>query len=102
MFSWIRIRLIAVACLSIVCVLPRSFDRLGAADAPGAPYVLRGDLSEIKSKGTIRFLVHGEANYLPRAGDPRAAERSLAEDFATRLGLTAAFVSVAEQDDSIS
>ena len=102
MFSWIRIRLILVACLSIVCVLPRSMDRLGAADAPGSPYVLRGDLSEIKSKGTIRFLVHGEADYLPRAGDPRAAERSLAEDFAARLGLSPVFVSVAEQDDLVS
>ena len=74
----------------------------GAADAPAGPYVLRGDLSEIKSKGSIRFLVHGEADYLPRDGDPRAAERALAEDFANRLGLKPIFVSVAEQDDLVS
>jgi membrane-bound lytic murein transglycosylase F len=73
-----------------------------AADAPAAPYVLRGDLSEIKSKGFIRFLVHGEADYLPRKGDPRAAERALAEEFAIRLGLKPIFVSVEEQDDLIS
>src|SRR5215813_13191214 len=73
-----------------------------AADAPAAPYVLRGDLSEIKSKGFIRFLVHGEADYLPRKGDPRAAERALAKEFAIRLGLKAIFVWVEEQDDLIS
>ena len=73
-----------------------------AADAPAAPYVLRGDLSEIKSQGFIRFLVHGEADYLPRQGDPRVAERALAEEFAIRLGLKPIFVSVEEQDDLIS
>jgi peptidoglycan lytic transglycosylase F len=73
-----------------------------AADAPAAGfYVLKGDYSEIASKGTIRFLFHGDADYLPRAGDPRAAERALAEQLANRLGVKAVFISVAEQDDLI-
>ena len=64
-------------------------------------YVLKGDLAEIRRKGSIRFLVHGEADYLPRAGDPRAAERALAEQLANHLGVKTIFVSVAEQDDLI-
>ena len=77
--------------------------RIDAADAPSSSsYVLQGDLPEIARKGTIRFLVHGEADHLPRAGDPRAAERTLAEDLAERLGVTPVFISVAEQDDLIS
>jgi membrane-bound lytic murein transglycosylase F len=73
-----------------------------AAEAPPAtPYVLKGDYQEIRSKGVIRFLVHGEADYLPRAGDPRAAERALAQEMADRLGVKAEFISVAEQDDLI-
>lgn len=73
-----------------------------AADAPAAGfYVLKGDYAEIASKGAIRFLVHGDADHLPRAGDPRAAERALAEQLANRLALKAVFISVAEQDDLI-
>jgi len=75
------------------------------AQAAGAPasefYVLKGDYSDITDKGTIRFLVHGGADYLPRAKDPRAAERALAENLAKRLGVNAVFISVAEQDDLI-
>jgi membrane-bound lytic murein transglycosylase F len=74
----------------------------GAADAPPADlYVLKGDYGEISRKGMIRFLVHGGADYLPRSGDPRAAERALAEQLANRLGVKAVFISVAEQDDLI-
>jgi membrane-bound lytic murein transglycosylase F len=65
-------------------------------------YTLKGDLPEIKSKGTVRFLVHADADYLPRGADPRAAERALAEEFATWLGVAAVFVPVAEQTDLIS
>ncbi|HEX6801753.1 MAG TPA: transporter substrate-binding domain-containing protein [Candidatus Binatia bacterium] len=64
-------------------------------------YVLKGDYGEIAGKGTIRFLVHGEADYLPRSGDPRTAEHALAEQLANRLGVKAVFISVAEQDDLV-
>jgi len=67
-----------------------------------APYTLKGDLADIKSKGVLRILFHGEADHLPRNGDPRAAERGLAEELATRLGATPTFISVAEQDDLIT
>jgi membrane-bound lytic murein transglycosylase F len=101
MFEWMRIQRIFIACLLMFNIA--SIGGVRAADAPQSPfYTLRGDLSDIKAKRTIRFLVHGEADYLPRAGDPRAAERALAEEFAARLGLRAEFVSVAEQDDLIS
>lgn len=73
-----------------------------ATEAPPAPsYVLKGDYQEIRNRGAIRFLVHGEADYLPRAGDPRAAERALAEELARSLGLEPIFIPVAEQDDLI-
>jgi hypothetical protein len=84
MFNWIQRGVFLIACAVGVFPLgPCVF--VNAADAPAAPYVLRGDISEIKSKGFIRFLVHGEADYLPRTGDPRAAERALAEEFAIRF-----------------
>ena len=73
----------------------------GASDPAPELYVLKGDFREIIDKGTIRFLVHGGADYLPRNKDPRAAERALAEDLARRLGVKPVFVSVAEQDDLI-
>ena len=74
---------------------------LAAAAPQSNSYVLKGDYSEIANKGTIRFLVHGGADYLPRSGDPRAAEHELAEQLANRLGVKADFISVAEQDDLI-
>ena len=70
-----------------------------AADEPS--YLLKGDYQEMRSKNSIRFLIHGEADHLPRSGDPRAAERALAQKLANRLGVTAVFISVAEQDDLI-
>jgi uncharacterized protein (UPF0210 family) len=101
MFNWIRNLLVFTACILAASTLG-SILGVDAADAPSAPvYVVKGDLAEVKSKGAIRFLVHGEADYLPRAGDPRAAEHALAEDLAKKLGLTAVFVPVAEQDDLI-
>ena len=63
--------------------------------------MLKGDLADIIGKGFLRILFHGEPDYLPRAGDPRAEERALAEELASRLGVTPVFVSVAEQDDLI-
>lgn len=68
--------------------------KVSAAAAPKvAAYVLTGDLPALQAKGTIRFLVAGEGEYLPRAGDPAAAERALAEAFAAKLNLKADFVS---------
>jgi hypothetical protein len=58
----------AVVALALVAIAQRS---VSAADAPSSEfYVLKGDYGEIAAKGTIRFLVHGEADYLPRSGDP--------------------------------
>ena len=100
--AWIRTGLVLALCALAVSALTSTIG-VDAASAPASSfYTLQGDLSEIKSKGSIRFLVHGAADYLPRAGDPRAAERALAEDLANRLGLTPVFVSVAEQDDLIA
>jgi membrane-bound lytic murein transglycosylase MltF len=65
-------------------------------------YTLSGDLSEIRAKGVIRFLVHGEADYLPRNGDPKAAEQTLARELAQNLGLTPVFIPVAEQEDLLA
>src|SRR5262245_66348834 len=88
---------------ALFAVLTMAHRTVDAADAPPSSfYVLKGDYSEIASKGTIRFLVHGESDYLPRAGDPRAAERELAEQLAHRLGVNAVFSSVAEQASLIS
>jgi membrane-bound lytic murein transglycosylase F len=101
MFNWIQSGVFFTACALGVFTSGLNAP-VNAAEAPAASYVLRGDLAEIKSKGFIRFLVHGEADYLPRDGDPRAAERALAEEFAIRLGLKPIFVSVAEQDDLVS
>jgi len=88
----------------VLLILSLALAQTVAAQSAGtpAPYTLKGDLADIKSKGTLRILFHGAADYLPRDGDPRAAERALAEDLATRLGLTPVFVSVAEQDDLIT
>src|SRR5262245_48799066 len=74
----------------------------GQSPAPPARYTLKGDLADIKSKGALRILFHGEADHLPRSGDPRVAERGIAEDLAARLGVTPVFISVAEQDDLIT
>ena len=69
--------------------------------AAAPSYLLKGDYQEMRSKNSIRFLIHGEAEHLARSGDPRAAERALAQKLANRLGVTAVFISVAEQDDLI-
>jgi membrane-bound lytic murein transglycosylase F len=73
-----------------------------AQEAPTGFYVLNGDLAEIRAKGSLRFLVHGEADYLPRNGDPKAAEHALARALAQNLGLTPIFVPVAEQSDLLT
>ena len=90
-FSIRKLLVVTVSFLAVFILGP--ILGVDAADAPSAPvYIVKGDLAEVKSKGTIRFLVHGEADYLPRAGDPRAAERALVEDLAGKLGLNAVFV----------
>jgi membrane-bound lytic murein transglycosylase F len=102
MLSWIRTGWVFILIVLSASMLPSELI-VDAADAPSSPvYVVKGDLAEIKSKGTIRFLVHGEPDFLPRAGDPRAAERALAEELANKLGLKPVFVPVAEQDDLIT
>jgi peptidoglycan lytic transglycosylase F len=55
-----------------------------------------GDLSEIRKKGTIRFLVT-DPEYLKRAGDPRADELELALAFARKLNLRGVPVVVADR-----
>jgi membrane-bound lytic murein transglycosylase F len=76
--------------------------KVAAQEEPSPSYTLSGDLSEIRAKGSIRFLVHGEADHLPRGGDPRAAEQALARELAKNLGLTPVFVPVAGQSDLIA
>lgn len=73
---------------------------------PAAPelkttaYLLTGDLPAIQAKGTIRFLVAGGGgDYLPRAGDPAAAEHALAEAFAAKLNLKPEFIG--EESDAL-
>jgi hypothetical protein len=65
MFNWIRnLFLFTAAVLATLTLGP--ILGVDAADAPSSPvYVVKGDLAEVKSKGAIRFLVHGEADYLP-------------------------------------
>src|SRR5262245_57820508 len=77
------------AAIVVACLAGLAPAAAHAQTASQPPYTLKGDLAEIKSKGTLRFLFHGEADHLPRAEDPRAAERGLAEAVAQRLGLTA-------------
>src|SRR5689334_20112744 len=55
------------------------------------------DLSEIKKSGKIRFLVPAAPDYLPRVGDPVAAEIQLAQEFADKLDLKAEFIPVEER-----
>jgi len=95
------IRACLIAIVGVLAVLAPSHPA-GAQTAPPAFYTLKGDQAEIKAKGWIRFLVHGEVDYLPRAGDPRGAERALAEELANRLGVKHVFISVPEQDDLIA
>src|SRR5262245_49879121 len=103
--NWTRLGALLVAGLAVTLALapnPRVRAQAPATpQSPPAPYTLKGDLGEIQGKGFIRFLYHGEPDYLPRAGDPHAEERSLAEELASRLGLRAVFVSVAEQEDLV-
>lgn len=65
-------------------------------------YVLMGDEADIRAKGTIRFLVSGGADYLPRAGDPRTAERELARGLAEKLDLQPVFIPVESRDQLIA
>lgn len=71
-----------------------------ATVAPPLPeaYELTGDLPAIVEKKKIRFLVPATPDHLPRAGDPRALDVALAEDFAAKLGLEAIIVPVVERD----
>jgi len=94
---------VAFSLLTSIAVRSAQAAALPAAPDDEAPqYVLQGDLAEMRSKGTIRFLVYGEADYLPRNGDPSGAEQALAHEFAAKLGLKAQFVPVAGQDDLIA
>lgn len=83
-------------CVFVLVLLLRT---ASAQEEPAASYTLTGDLSEIRAKGVIRFLVHGEADNLPRSGDPKVAEQALARELAQSLGLLPVFVPVAEQSD---
>jgi peptidoglycan lytic transglycosylase F len=83
-------------CVFVLVLLLRT---ASAQEEPAPSYTLIGDLSEIRAKGAIRFLVHGEADHLPRSGDPKVAEQALARELAQSLGLLPVFVPVAEQSD---
>lgn len=72
-----------------------------AAPAPET-YELTGDLPAIVGKKKIRFLVPAAPDHLPRAGDPRALDLALAEDFAAKLGIEAVVVPIVERDKLLS
>jgi len=102
MGNWNRLSAaLGLGLLALTLISLRTYAADEDSTSPSS-YVLNGDLAAMKTKGSIRFLVHGEADYLTRDGDPRTAERALANEFAKKLGLTPIFVPVAEQDDLIS
>src|SRR5262245_55103434 len=80
---------------AFLLLLPKA----SAQERPLSSSTLTGDLSEIRAKGSLRFLVYGEADHLPRSGDPKAAEQALARELAQSLGLTPVFIPVDEQGD---
>jgi membrane-bound lytic murein transglycosylase F len=82
-------------------VAPRTHTTTGAGDQAGdalPPYVLTGDLEELRVRGALRFLVPDLDEFLPRGYDPFREELQLARDLAARLGLRAVFVPVADGD----
>ena len=83
-------------CTLVLVLLLRT---ASAQEEPAPSYTLTGDLSEIRTKGAIRFLVHGEADHLPRGGNPKVAEQALARELDQGLGLLPVFVPVAAQSD---
>jgi peptidoglycan lytic transglycosylase F len=101
MSIWKRRSLALLMCL-FTLVLMQLVTTATEDEHTSPAYTLTGDLPEIKQKGIIRFLVHGEVDHLSRGGDPRVIEQELARDFAKKLGLKPLFVPVAEPDDLIS
>jgi membrane-bound lytic murein transglycosylase F len=102
MATRIRLVLVGLSLATLTLVSPAgAADETADSEQAAAPYELRGDLGDMHAKGSIRFLVHGEMDALPRSGDPRGAEQALARDFARKIGLTPLFVPVADQDDLI-
>lgn len=68
-----------------------------AADAPA--YLDKGDLTELKKHGTLRFLVRSLGERLQREGDPGLAEQKLAKRFAEKLEMRAVFIEHEELED---
>jgi membrane-bound lytic murein transglycosylase F len=68
-------------------------------EAPPPAYVLKGDLPELQKKGYLRVLVLAQGERLQRAGNPNAAEHTLAKKVARELGLKPVFIEVATYDD---
>jgi membrane-bound lytic murein transglycosylase F len=64
--------------------------------------LLRGDLAEIRRRGTLRILMlRGNRGYLPRSGSPLDHERKLAQALAEDLGLKSEFVPVDSLEELI-
>jgi membrane-bound lytic murein transglycosylase F len=74
-----------------------------AASDPAAPaFISTGDLDAIREHGTLRILVHGQADtYLARRGFPHDFERRLTRAFAAAEGLSAAFTAVENFEDLV-
>jgi len=70
---------------------------------PPLEYISKGDLDQIRSRKTLRFLVprFDGADALPRDGIPVQQYQSLADKFASSLGLEAQWVFVDAYDDLI-
>ena len=91
---------LALALLAVASSAPAA----GAAEDDDAPpaYEERGDLSQLRTRGSLRFLVHGAIDHLQREGDPCVIEHVLARALAAKLDLAPVVVPVAEQDDLVT
>lgn len=86
----------AVAAAGLLGVVAaQAADDAGTTAGPAAavePVLSKADLGAIQKAGVIRFIIRQADGHLPRDTSPAEVEHHLAEDFAERLGLRAAFV----------
>jgi membrane-bound lytic murein transglycosylase F len=81
--------------LALGCSAPPESD-----EPPPDPYVARGDLREIRERGTLRVLVPTlPEDDLQRAGTPDLEDREMALAFTSRLGLGCEFYSVESRSE---
>ncbi|MCC6807253.1 MAG: transporter substrate-binding domain-containing protein [Deltaproteobacteria bacterium] len=91
--------LFVAACTDTPANAPASQPVKATASADVPAYVAKGDLAEIKKRGSLRFLVRDPGERLQREGDPSLAEQQLAKRFATKLGVQAVFVEASDLEE---